>query len=69
MGLIPGPAQWVKGSSIATAAQELPYAVGVAILKKQMQLRFWSLVPGCVCSLPPGGCPIHQINSDTIYPD
>ena len=47
MGSIPGPVQWVKGSSIATAAaqvtataqiqflaQELPCATGVAIKKK-----------------------------------
>ena len=45
MGLIPGPAQWVEGSSVdaasgfATAAwiqslaQKLPYATGVAIKK------------------------------------
>ena len=46
MGSIPGPAQWVKGSTVATAAtqvtaeaqlpslaQELPYAVDVAIKK------------------------------------
>ena len=52
MGSIPGPAQWVKGSSVATAvtyvasagiqslAWELPYAVGVATKtknKKQTQ--------------------------------
>ena len=36
--MIPGPAQWVKGSGVATAAagiqslaEELPYAKGVAI--------------------------------------
>ena len=45
-GSIPGPAQWIKGSGIAAAAvyfvavaqiqylaQELPYAVGMAIMK------------------------------------
>ena len=48
VGLIPGPAQWVKGSGIAAPAveatsvariqylgQELPYATGAAILKKK----------------------------------
>ena len=39
MGSIPGSAQWIKGPSVAAAvaqiqflAQELPYAVGVAII-------------------------------------
>ena len=48
MGSIPDPVPWVKGSSISTAvapvaaatriqslAWELPYAMGVAIRKKQ----------------------------------
>ena len=45
MGLSPGLAQWVKGSGVATAvariqslAQELPYAVSVAIKKSYVLL-------------------------------
>ena len=52
MGSIPGPAQWVKGSSVAIAAaqvetvariqslvQEVPYTMGAAIKKtKQNKL-------------------------------
>ena len=41
MGSIPGPAQWVKGPSVATAvaqirslAWELPHAMGTAINEK-----------------------------------
>ena len=50
--MIPGSAQWVKGSSIAAAAaqvsavpqikflaQKLPYAVGVAIKKKKKKTK------------------------------
>ena len=47
MGVIPGPAQWVKGSRVATAAvqiqslvQELPYAMGAAVkLKKKKRKK------------------------------
>ena len=39
--LLPGLVQWVKGSSIiAAVAQELPYALGVAIKNVK---RKWSL--------------------------
>ena len=43
MGSMPGPVQWVKGSSGATAAaqaQELPYAVSVPIEKRKKELDF-----------------------------
>ena len=46
MGLIPGPAQWVKGPSIATAvgqiqslARELQYAMAAAVLKKRKKKK------------------------------
>ena len=42
----PSPAQWIKGSSIATAvsgiqyqAQEFPYAMGAAIKKKKKKKK------------------------------
>ena len=51
-GLIPGPVQWFEGSGIAAAvayianvaqvralAQELPYAAGIAIKKKEKKRR------------------------------
>ena len=46
MGLIPGPAQWVGGPSIATAvgqiqslARELQYAMAAAVLKKKKKKK------------------------------
>ena len=45
-GSIPSPAQWVKGSSVASGAAwtqslagELPYAMGVALKKKKKLLQ------------------------------
>ena len=41
MGSIPGPAQWVKESSVAVIlTQELPYAMGAAI--KEEEKGNWS---------------------------
>ena len=46
MGLIPSLVQWVKGSDVAFVsqiqclAQEIPYAISVAIKKKKEQLLF-----------------------------
>ena len=44
--MIPGHAQWVKGSRVATAvaqiqflARELPYAVGASIKKKKKKKK------------------------------
>jgi len=46
VGLIPSMAQWDKGSSVAAAgawiqslAWELPYAVGVAVKKKEEERK------------------------------